>query len=224
MKNNTLTIRGYRSESILWMPSMIVSGKVILTLSYILKGYNQACIHTMVKLSFMRTSMTSMLPKYKFDFSDHILFDFLAIFKPVDYTPLLCTLFVSWGNLMSLATPSQSPYSFCFKGPLKLTCPRLSFLSSLFLTFSPCSFIHAKNVQSIFIQLIPYSYLQVWTVPWTDKYFPYHLSLDLWDISDSFLFLNIFINSLVYLVRLSKLYPIFTHFSPSIPTILFQIT
>ena len=79
-----------------------------------------------------------------------------------------CTLFVSWGNLMSLATPSQSPYSFCFKGPLKLTCPRLSFLSSLFLTFSPCSFIHAKNVQSIFMQLIPYSYLQVWTVPWTD--------------------------------------------------------
>ena len=89
MKNNILTIRGYRSESILWMPSMIVSGKVILTLSYIFKGYNQACIHTMVKLSFMRTSMTSMLPKYKFDFSDHILLDSSAIFKPVDYTPLL---------------------------------------------------------------------------------------------------------------------------------------
>lgn len=68
---------------------------------------------------------------------------------------------------MSLATPSQSPYSFCCNGPLKLKCPRFSFLSYLFLTFSPDDFFQAQIYNLSSHCWFSYSYLQIWPVPTT---------------------------------------------------------
>lgn len=95
-------------------------------------GYNKACIHIILKLSFKRTSITSMLSKYNFFFWPHITwllnnlqtcwwhFTSLSIFfyqkeKTKNIFLSLGTILCHWPLLLNLLIPSilRDLYNCC---------------------------------------------------------------------------------------------------------------